>query len=123
MTSQRSYSGDAASFLAIPPAKQWLEDNRCAASSEWIEGWTACRSFVVQTMARNAGVDTPSPAREEAGEDARDAKRYRHLRRWWCSTGAELITLMPEGIAAYESEAEMDAAIDSAIEQMNKEQA
>jgi hypothetical protein len=66
--------------------------------------------------------DAPATRPEAEKADAVDAKRYRHLRRWWCSTGDELIALMPEGIAAYESESEMDAAIDAAIASQEKQQ-
>jgi hypothetical protein len=133
-----------AAIMNLPVAYADYEAHK---SSDWKAGYGAGHHDARHTAAElvSAALSSPSPAREEAGEDAltvaymkgfsdgkaaasvredaRDAKRYRHLRRWWCSTGTELITLMPEGIAAYETEAEMDAAIDSAIEQMNKEQA
>jgi hypothetical protein len=35
----------------IPSARAWLDSSRSVASKEWIEGWTACRTFVTQKAA------------------------------------------------------------------------
>jgi hypothetical protein len=64
---------------------------------------------------------SPSPAREEAGEDARKARRYEWLRDRLAIEDVERLQANYLGTHDEAESMRCDEAVDSAIEQMNKE--
>jgi hypothetical protein len=79
------------------------------------------RAFAAAAADVRAALSSPSPAREEAGEDVRKARRYEWLRDRLAIEDVERLQTNYLGTHDEAESMRCDEAVDSAIEQMNKE--